>query len=652
MKGRLAGGTLLLAAATLLAQPAQPPEKGIDLKGVRPGGAQSLEALWASVRKGGGGADREGAAAAMREIERLRVERNIASLEAIAGALVGRGLDRLERTDREGAENDMRQATALDESLPDAYFGLARVQEASGPLGYLAALKTRADGFLQFVGTPRGGRNLSLLAWPAAFLTLFAVTTMWAISLLVRYGSLLRHDLEERLGPRRARSWSLGLFALVLAVPLVAQQGYGWLPLWWLALMFVYMTGAERVITGMFVLAAVAVGPAAGYLEQRARVSQAPLFRAMEIALTAGPDDRALQEVQRASTQDPEDRDLAYLAGILVRKAGRYEDAALLYRGLLAQRAGDVFAGNNLANLDFANHEFGAAIARYKQLAETAPPAPIEATLRYNLSLAYLQRFERQQAEEARGQAERLAPELVRGYDAQWQYRNGEYAVVDLTLSPEQLWAKFDGKPVRIVKKNLAGQNVQPFSPGRLLGGLLNRFSLAGLLLVAFVTIRHLRRGARMFTARCMKCGTPFCRRCHLGAVVGGLCTQCHHLFVVRDGVSGPARNQKLLEVQGEEERRDRMFRALSLFSPGSGQIYGLKPVLGLALGIVWYGVLVVGLMAGRLFPVTEVPGTIGGYGGWLLGALLLAGAYLAGNWLKPEAEISAAFSRSRRTRS
>ena len=78
-------------------------------------------------------------------------------------------------------------------------------------------------------------------------------------------------------------------------------------------------------------------------------------------------------------------------------------------------------------------------------------------------------------------------------------------------------------------------------------------------------------RGGKAFTMRCTKCGTPFCRRCHLGQVAGGLCTQCHHLFVVRDGVSGPARNRKLLEVQKEEARRDRVFRVLSLLVPGAG---------------------------------------------------------------------------------
>ena len=154
-----------------------------------------------------------------------------------------------------------------------------------------------------------------------------------------------------------------------------------------------------------------------------------------------------------------------------------------------------------------------------------------------------------------------------------------------------------------------------------------------------------------MFTLRCLKCGTPFCRRCHLGAVVAGLCTQCHHLFVVRDGVSGPARNQKLLEVQSEEERRERAFRALSLFSPGAGQIYGQKPLLGLLFSTLWYGSLVASVLAGRVLPVTEVGGALRGSGGLVLAVLVMVATYVAANLARPEAEVAAAFSRQRRTR-
>src|SRR4029077_10704225 len=105
-------------------------------------------------------------------------------------------------------------------------------------------------------------------------------------------------------------------------------------------------------------------------------------------------------------------------------------DSAPLYRDTLKSGGEDRFALNNLANLEFARGEFPAAIARYKQGAEQSPSDEIRATFYYTLSLAHLQRFEYQPAQEARSQAERLAPGLVRSYDALWKYDKGDYAVV------------------------------------------------------------------------------------------------------------------------------------------------------------------------------------------------------------------------------
>jgi hypothetical protein len=119
-------------------------------------------------------------------------------------------------------------------------------------------------------------------------------------------------------------------------------------------------------------------------------------------------------------------------------------------------------------------------------------------------------------------------------------------------------------------------------------------------------------RGSKLFTLRCPKCGTPFCKRCQLGQTAGGLCTQCYHLFVVKDGVSAGARNQKLHEVQSEETRRLRVFQVLSLLSPGTGHIYARMTALGIVLLVLWYGILALALLAGRPFTVTDVPaGTI-----------------------------------------
>ena len=120
--------------------------------------------------------------------------------------------------------------------------------------------------------------------------------------------------------------------------------------------------------------------------------------------------------------------------------------------------ATDFFALNNLANLEFAGGEFQAAIARYKQGIEAAPSSHVAATFYYNLSLAHLQRFEYQPAQEARSQADRLDGGLIKDYDSLWKYDKGDYAVVDLNLTTDEVWSKFAGAPRGIVERNRAGR--------------------------------------------------------------------------------------------------------------------------------------------------------------------------------------------------
>ena len=140
--------------------------------------------------------------------------------------------------------------------------------------------------------------------------------------------------------------------------------------------------------------------------------------------------------------------------------------------------------------------------------------------------------------------------------------------------------------------RNIAGGPRPPAPQGTLVASLANRFvaSVGLFALAAYLVARW--RGPKAFTLHCARCGTAFCRYCHLGQVSGGLCSQCYHLFVVRDGVSGPARNRKMAEVQRADGRRERVFRVLSVLSPGAGQVYGGWTFRGAALLAAWYGVL------------------------------------------------------------
>jgi len=641
---RRASAASLLVLTPLLAgaQPARSPsaEKVIDVRAARPPAGNTFEALFSAYRKADQRGDTDGALKAWREIRRVRIERNIRSLEPLGMATVAQGLERAAKGERDRAEEDFHGAMSLDPHLPDAYFALALSDMQKVPLGIVPAISETVSGLTARLPTIRGRMNLRTLLVPVLLLSVLVTATVFAVVMVLGHGTLLLHDLEESFGPER-RSLAVGLFVFALLLPVVAFQGYGWLPLWWLALLFFYMERVERLAAAAILIGALAVGPLVSDLEARILTQQNPLFRAGVLAVEGSPDARAMADLEDTMGKNRDDRDLAYLLAIHYKKAGRYDDAAALYREILQADPRDAIALNNLANVEFANTEYQAAIARYKQGIESNPPAPVTATFYYNLSLAHLQRFEYQPAQEARSQADRLASGLMRTYDSLWKYDKGDYAVVDMGLSEDDLWTKFAGTSSGIRQKNVAGKGTG--MPGSALVGaaVVNRFAgaIGVFVLVGLVLWRW--RGSRAFTVRCVKCGTPFCKHCHLGKTAVGLCTQCHHLFVVRDGVSGPARNRKLLEVQKEEERRDRVFRLLSLISPGAGHLYAQKTALGLLLVFGWSVLLVLAALAGRVLPYTESSSAIEKPWGLGLMALLLVAVYVIANRGRPEMDIT-----------
>jgi tetratricopeptide (TPR) repeat protein len=631
--------TVLAAALLPLLLFARPGDKVIDVRARQaPAAASSFDALWAAYKKAESKGDSEATQGAMREIRRLRIERNIRSLETIALARVGDGVAALRSGETARAEAAFRDAVALDPHLPDAYFGLAQYDVKKGPLGLVPAVKDTLAGTMARLRTARGGHSLFALFVPVMLLALLATTIVFGLTMVIRDGSLLKHDFEESFGPGR-RSLALGLAAIILLLPAMLFQGWAWLPLWWLAMLFIYMGWAERSVALALILLCVVSAPLVKTMESRLRAQQNPLFWASLIALEGGPDTRAVAQLEEAQRANGDDRDFLYLLGAQYKKAGRYEDGAALYREALRADPKDPIALNNLANLEFAGGEFAAAIARYKQGIESGPPVPLAATFYYNLSLAHLQRFEYQPAQEAKTQADRLDSSLVHTYDSLWKYDKGDYAVVDLGLSADEVWAKFAGATQGVVQKNQAGKGAPAADLQSLLPTLANRLTVFPLVALLAIAILRKWRGGKAFTMRCLKCGTPFCRRCHLGQVAGGLCSQCHHLFLVRDGVSGPARNRKLLEVQKEEGRRDRVFRALSLLVPGAGHLYAHRAGMGIFLVFVWSMVLAAGLLTGRLLPLTEASGDLSKPWGLGVGVLVLLVVYVLANRSKPEFE-------------
>ena len=598
----------------------------------------TFEELLAALGRAEASGDTAAASRALAEVRRARIERNVDSHDTLGLGFVRLGVEHLDRRERDAAEAAFRNAVALAPGLPDGHYGLATALLRKGPLGLIPSINATFAGAAAFLATARGEFNARHLLTVAGLLFAFAVAWTVAIALLLRRGALLKHDIEEWLGPDRSRSAALAVLFGLLLLPVVTFQGWGWLPLWWLALLFTYLDLGEKALGASLLLGVLTVGPAVSSLDFRLRTVENPLYGAALSAIEGAPDAADLALLEQAARDDPQDKDLQYLLGAARKRMGRYEDAGELYRRMLAADPNDAYARNNLANIEFARGSYDTALARYKAGTEASGSPEVAATSYYNLSLAHLQMFDYQAYNEAKSNADRLARPLVSDYD-RWKYESGDYATVDLDLTRAQLWAKLGGRNTGVAQRNVTAGGGTPL-PGLTISAFANPFtaSIAVFAVVAFVISRW--RGPKAFTIHCARCGTAFCRYCHLGQASGGLCSQCYHLFVVRDGVSGPARNRKMAEVQQAEARRDRLFRALSVLAPGAGQLFAGHTLVGIALLAAWYAVVAL-LFASRIVPLTDVASRL--MPPWpLIGAgVLLAAVWLWANRLEPEFDVA-----------
>ena len=563
--------------------------------------------MWADYVAADAAGDKTKKISAMRDLRRARMERNVESLGNVGLALVAHGYAKLKAGNRDEAEEELRAAVALAPGLPDAHAGLALTLLRKGPVVIPASLDATISGLKAFLATGRGSRNLHDLLMLGGLCAAFGAAWAIAVALLVRRGGLLLHDAREWLGPAHHRSAALALFLLLLLLPVATFQGWGWLPLWWLALLFSYFTSREQVLAALLALATLTIGPGASVLEERLRTLRNPLYYAALSTTDSVPDSAEIANLEAALRKDPKDRDLVSLVATARKKVGRYDEAAELYRQALAADPQDAVARNNLANLEFARGGVDAAAARYRA-GTRSTVTTVAATSYYNLSLAHLQKFEYQAFNGAKSSADKIEPGLVADYD-RFRYDTGDYAVIDLGLEGGQVWEKFAGVESGVAARNLL-YGEPGAKPSSLPRSLVNRFlaALGVFVVVAFLVSRW--RGRRAFTQHCRRCGAAFCKLCHLGQATGGLCSQCYHLFVIRDGVSAPVRNRKLAEVQVFDARRERTTRLLSALSPGAGQVYGGWTLGGAVLVVAWYAVLGV-WTAGRVVPFTEVPGAL-----------------------------------------
>ena len=259
------------------------------------------------------------------------------------------------------------------------------------------------------------------------------------------------------------------------------------------------------------------------------------------------------------------------------KNLGDYELAASTYRRILDAFPSDLESRLNLGNIYFAQRDWDGALVQYNQ-ALAANSQFVMAY--YNKSLAHAENFQFAEREEARTRADLLNAMAVTAFEQ----LTGNYRVVaDARLDEVDILGKFYG-----LSEGIHETRVKSFfePPMRATWGL--RFVVGPILFAALILVLEVFFKQRQHTQRCWKCGSAFCSHCQIGTGRKGLCTQCYHLFFMKDGVSAQARNEKLNLVQRASRTKAVVFRALSIVAPGAGHVGEGMSVIGILLLFLW----------------------------------------------------------------
>ena len=381
----------------------------------------------------------------------------------------------------------------------------------------------------------------------------------------------LVHDIRESMGfgsPRVRTVLAWGALALPALV--------GLSPWWWVIvaglLLWPYFGLPTRCLAAagaVFLLVLpLAVRERAALLTLSERPLLAAVVQVREGNWSAADYETLKAEADRGTAGVPGVNAL----GLAARRLGRLDEAEAAIRAGLQAAPGNAVLWLNLGNIAFARQDVAGAITNYTKAAELAPRlfAP-----HYNLGVAYREGFKFAESEAETRRAGELDPEAAAFYAGLDTTRLKGFTVDGLSRTQE-LWAlaRASGE-----EQSAAADHLWE---ALMLGAPIGAWpAVVGALLLLGAGLGAWRLKSGTATA-CNRCGRVFCPRCQPGRR-GELCSQCHHIFVKKEGVDARVRVQKMGDIKSWGRLVRVRHIACAVLAPGGGH---------LSNGRFWPGVL------------------------------------------------------------
>lgn len=414
---RLAAAALAAGLLAATALPAQPTEaQGVPLTAPVRRSLALLQQDWAEWL----GAYARGDLEAMgQSVERLRDGLSELGMERLPELSVGaaaKAVAAARQDDPELAREALAAAQALDPGRPETAAAAAWLARAEGRP--LAMARWSLETAKRTLDLPfeRAVVRHDLVLW-ALFATLLAAG-LFVVVLMAARGPRLVAGARDALAGRVGHPLALGLTMAGLLWPLLVQDGFFWMLLYWSVLLWAYATARERIILA---LCWVLLGIAPILVNESRR----------QIAVRLSPMAQALEDAAAGRLQGDLFEDLARLRAVLPgspavtqtvadqhRRLGQCEYARPLYLEVLELEPGNAPAVLGLGVCAFERGELEEAIERFERAAALDPADPAAA---FDLSLVHSELYQFDRARDALARAQRLSAERV----ARWIAHGG-----------------------------------------------------------------------------------------------------------------------------------------------------------------------------------------------------------------------------------
>ena len=558
--------------------------------------------------------DQDSARKALGNLQRRRAERNLTSVDDVAGAIAGRA----EVRGSEGTSADA--AAVLDTAIsfaPDA--AVYRVQKAAaeGKAGeaWSALDLALADPFEQ-------GRVESVLLL-GGLVAGALLSIGFSFGILLRYAAVFSHDVAEGL-PAPAKSLALFMAVLFGALPLAGFMGWGYLPFWWLALFFIFQTRAEKAVSTALLVALALSSLAIPKITHQRAIEASTAARPLYLVANGGTSAEGEALVRERLAADPTDLEWSLLSASLSRRAGRFDEAAA---ALLSRANADPRFAHNAAALELNKGNFAGALPGFTAASEASLPARDRATALYNLSLVQVNTLAFDQSKESRKKGDALDAAALARFDQLFSFdRDGSMLQAPPDIVPA---------PSRIVAGAIPAQSLTPENS-------VSRLTVVAVVLLLFIPAILKFRGTQSFSKQCPKCGTTFCWLCQTRSTSQDVCSQCHYLFVVKRGIPPAARAAKNQEISRYVTIKGLLHRIASVIAPGAGHLSIGHFTFGFPVLFVW-AFSAAGLITIHYLAPTLVAGAPLGSKFQTAFAIVAALTYVVAQAVKPKAPVVAA---------